>query len=381
MFGKRTSRPDKKSEPEPTAPIPPEPAEEEFGETMGVEPVGAAVDTFAESMPAEGLDQGGGAADFMPGDMDVAPAMTQDIAEVPATFPSDMDDMDEGLAEPVDKPKRTSKLDVHEHSLQAEGPRQITEGEAKYLEIKTKIFNALIESVDLTELSKLPQDEAREEITDLINEIISLQNHVLSAIEQRNVISDICNDILGLGPLEPLIARDDIADIMVNGAAKVYIETEGKIELTDIKFRDNSQLMNICQRIVSAVGRRVDEASPICDARLLDGSRVNVIVPPLSIDGPTLTIRKFKKDKLTLDNLIAFKSISDAGAAFLKIIGHCRINVLISGGTGSGKTTLLATSTRANGRSPAKTRRSFSCSSPMSSDWRPGRPISRVRAK
>ena len=121
----------------------------------------------------------------------------------------------------------------------------------------------------------------------------------------------------------------------------MFIETDGKMEKTNIRFRDNQQLMNICQRIVSQVGRRVDESSPICDARLLDGSRVNVIAPPLAIDGPTLTIRKFKKDKLTLQHLVDFKSISPAGAKVLEIIGACQCNILISGGTGSGKTTLL----------------------------------------
>jgi pilus assembly protein CpaF len=138
-----------------------------------------------------------------------------------------------------------------------------------------------------------------------------------------------------------LLARDDIADIMVNGAQKTYIEVAGKIQLTNIRFRDNAQLMNICQRIVSQVGRRVDESSPICDARLADGSRVNVIGPPLAIDGPALTIRKFKKDKLTLDQLIRFGTISPEGGEMLKIVGRVRCNVLISGGTGSGKTTLL----------------------------------------
>ncbi len=147
--------------------------------------------------------------------------------------------------------------------------------------------------------------------------------------------------MLGYGPLEPLLARDDIADIMVNGAFRTFIEVGGKIQLTNIRFRDNAQLMNICQRIVSQVGRRVDEASPICDARLADGSRVNVIAPPLAIDGPTLTIRKFRKDKLTLDQLVRFGAISAEGGEILKIIGKVRCNVLISGGTGSGKTTLL----------------------------------------
>ncbi|MBF0246689.1 MAG: CpaF family protein, partial [Alphaproteobacteria bacterium] len=159
--------------------------------------------------------------------------------------------------------------------------------------------------------------------------------------EQQTVIQDICNDILGFGPLEPLLARDDIADLMVNGPNTTYIEVSGKMELTDVKFRDQAQLMNICQRIVSAVGRRVDEASPICDARLADGSRVNVIAPPLAIDGTALTIRKFKKDKLTLQNLLQFGSITAELKAVLEVISAIRLNCLISGGTGSGKTTLL----------------------------------------
>ena len=213
--------------------------------------------------------------------------------------------------------------------------------EARFSEAKINIFNALIDTVDLTELGKLEASQIREEITDIVTEIISLRNLVLSAVEQQRLITEICDDVLGLGPLEPLLARDDIADIMVNGADTCYIEANGKMELTDIKFRDNTQLMNICQRIVSAVGRRVDESSPICDARLLDGSRVNVIAPPLAIDGPCLTIRKFKKDKLSLDDLINFGAITPAGGKLLGVIGAARLNILISGGTGSGKTTLL----------------------------------------
>ena len=210
-----------------------------------------------------------------------------------------------------------------------------------YYETKTTIFNALIDTIDLGQLAQLDQESAREEIRDIVVEIISIKNVVMSITEQEQLLTDICNDVLGYGPLEPLLARDDIADIMVNGADTTYIEVNGKIERTNIRFRDNAQLMNICQRIVSQVGRRVDEASPICDARLLDGSRVNVIAPPLAIDGPTLTIRKFKKDKLRLEDLVNFGSISPAGSELLRIIGHSRCNVLISGGTGSGKTTLL----------------------------------------
>jgi pilus assembly protein CpaF len=210
-----------------------------------------------------------------------------------------------------------------------------------YYQIKTTIFGALIDTIDLAQLAQLDPDSAREEIRDIVNEIISIKAVVMSIAEQEHLLQDICNDVLGYGPLEPLLARDDIADIMVNGANRVFIEVAGKVQLTPIRFRDNAQLMNICQRIVSQVGRRVDESSPICDARLLDGSRVNVIAPPLALDGPTLTIRKFKKDKLTLDDLTRFGSISPAGARVLGVIGRSRCNVLISGGTGSGKTTLL----------------------------------------
>jgi pilus assembly protein CpaF len=222
-----------------------------------------------------------------------------------------------------------------------EAIRQVSQQSEQYYATKTTIFNALIDTIDLSQLAQLDSESAREEIRDIVVEIISIKNVVMSLSEQEQLLDDICNDVLGYGPLEPLLARDDIADIMVNGADTTYIEVNGKIERTNIRFRDNAQLMNICQRIVSQVGRRVDDSSPICDARLLDGSRVNVIAPPLAIDGPTLTIRKFKKDKLRLQDLVNFGSISEPGAELLRIIGHARCNVLISGGTGSGKTTLL----------------------------------------
>ena len=220
-------------------------------------------------------------------------------------------------------------------------PVQTERRSETYFQTKALIFGALIEAIDLSALSKLDPESAREEIRDIVHEIVTIKNLVLSIAEQEDLLDDICNDVLGFGPLEPLLARDDIADIMVNGPTRCFIEVGGKIQLTNVRFRDASQLMNICQRIVSQVGRRVDKSSPICDARLLDGSRVNVIAPPLAIDGAALTIRKFKKDKLTLDQLVKFGSISPAGAEILKIIGRVRCNVIISGGTGSGKTTLL----------------------------------------
>ena len=246
------------------------------------------------------------------------------------------------LAAETPKPAEAPKATPASPPANDDRPRMSSSGPSEeYYETKATIFNALFETIDVAALAGMQPDKAREEIRQIVDEIIAIRNVRLSVAEQNQLITEICDDILGYGPLEPLLARDDIADIMVNGARHVFIETGGKMQKTNIRFRDNQQLMNICQRIVSQVGRRVDEASPICDARLLDGSRVNVIAPPLSIDGPALTIRKFKKDKLKLADLVNFGSISPAGAKVLQIIGACQCNVVISGGTGSGKTTLL----------------------------------------
>jgi len=233
-----------------------------------------------------------------------------------------------------------ARRETPQRQAEAKKPAVRERSEA-YYDTKSQVFSALIDTIDLSQLSKLSPDNAREEIRDIVNDIIAIKNFAMSIAEQEELLDDICNDVLGYGPLEPLLARDDIADIMVNGARQIYIEVNGKVETTNIRFRDNQQLLNVCQRIVSQVGRRVDESSPICDARLPDGSRVNVIAPPLAIDGTALTIRKFKKDKLTLDQLVRFGAISPEGAEILKIIGRVRCNTIISGGTGSGKTTLL----------------------------------------
>jgi pilus assembly protein CpaF len=244
------------------------------------------------------------------------------------------------VAEPP--PQRGGKIEMAQMQRAPEPVKVVERRHSEeYYDIKTTVFNALIDTIDLTQLAKLDVEAAREEIRDIVSEIIQVKNVVMSIAEQEELLEDICNDVLGYGPLEPLLARDDIADIMVNGAEVTFIEVKGKVEKTGIRFADNAQLMNICQRIVSQVGRRVDESSPICDARLPDGSRVNVIAPPLAIDGPCLTIRKFKKDKLTLEQLMKFTSISPEMKTILEIIGRVRCNVVISGGTGSGKTTLL----------------------------------------
>ncbi|MGI9364587.1 MAG: ATPase, T2SS/T4P/T4SS family [Rhizobiaceae bacterium] len=280
-------------------------------------------------------------------------SLPQPLPPAPTAHPSSSariapHDLDNGHVVP-EQPR--SSLSSAPKKLKAKGPpldpdtptsmSEIRVKSEEYYDLKTEVFSALIATIDLSQLSKLDNEGAREEIRDIVNDIIAIKSIVMSISEQEELLADICNDVLGFGPLEPLLERDDIADIMVNGAKSTFIEVDGKTQTTNVRFRDNDQLMSICQRIVSQVGRRVDESSPICDARLMDGSRVNVIAPPLALDGPTLTIRKFKKDKLTLDQLVAFGAISPAGAEILKIIGRVRCNIVISGGTGSGKTTLL----------------------------------------
>ncbi|GGD05426.1 CpaF family protein [Aureimonas glaciei] len=241
---------------------------------------------------------------------------------------------------------RPSAAETRAPVVEPPPPPPPRERAASYYDTKTQVFAALIDTIDLSQLARLDAESAREEIRDIVNDIISIKNFAMTIAEQEDLLGDICNDVLGYGPLEPLLSRDDIADIMVNGPFRTFIEVAGKVIETNVRFRDNQQLLNICQRIVSQVGRRVDESSPICDARLPDGSRVNVIAPPLAIDGAVLTIRKFKKDKLTLDQLVKFGAISPEGATILQIIGRVRCNVIISGGTGSGKTTLLNCLTR-----------------------------------
>jgi pilus assembly protein CpaF len=206
---------------------------------------------------------------------------------------------------------------------------------------KERIQPKLLSRIDVSAASALPRAELAREISEVVAEIAVEERIQLNSVEQRNLVTKLVNDMIGLGPLEPLLADESITDIMVNGANHVYIERAGKLELTNVRFRDDSHVMNIATRIVSTIGRRVDESTPLCDARLMDGSRVNIIIPPLAIDGPSISIRKFSKKKITLDVMSRQSNLSIAMANVLKIAGRCRLNILISGGTGSGKTTLL----------------------------------------
>ncbi len=211
---------------------------------------------------------------------------------------------------------------------------------------RNRIWLDLRDGIDLKALARMDSKAAREEVYSAVEEISRFRNLDLTPVELQQIGKECADDMLGFGPLEELLERDDIADIMINGPDTTYIEVGGKIERTQVNFRDNQHLVTICQRIVGAIGRRVDESSPICDARLADGSRVNVIIPPLAVDGACMTIRKFKKDKLTLENLLEFGSMSPSCAKLIMAIGRCRVNVLVSGGTGSGKTTMLNCLTR-----------------------------------
>ncbi len=219
--------------------------------------------------------------------------------------------------------------------------QKIKKGASDLEEAKSTVQPLLMEHIDASAASELPREELAEQIGEVVGELLVQEKINLNLKEQRSLVSLLLNDMLGLGPLEPLLADEAITDILVNGPNQVYIERHGKLELTDVHFRDERHLLNIATRIVTAIGRRVDESSPICDARLADGSRVNVIIPPLAIDGSTISIRKFAKQKITLDLMINQANISPEMGTVMKIAARSRLNILISGGTGSGKTTLL----------------------------------------
>jgi pilus assembly protein CpaF len=204
-----------------------------------------------------------------------------------------------------------------------------------------RIQVALLERIDASAAAKLPREELQRQIAELIGEIVAEEKLSLTSREQQALTTTLVDDMVGLGPLEPLLADESMNDIMVNGPHQVYVERKGKLELTDIRFRDNPHVMNVAQRIVTRVGRRVDETCPIADARLPDGSRVNVIAPPLAIDGCSISIRKFSKKSITLDVMGRQGNISENLGKVLKIGAACRLNIIISGGTGSGKTTML----------------------------------------
>lgn len=210
-----------------------------------------------------------------------------------------------------------------------------------YAELKKRVHTAILERINLERLKDFSEEDIKKEINDLVSVIIDGENIALNQFERKTLAQDVQYEMFGLGPLEPLLKDPTVSDILVNAYKQVYVERRGKLELTDIVFQDNAHLLNIIERIVSRVGRRIDESSPMVDARLADGSRVNAIIPPLSIDGPILSIRRFSVNPLMVNDLLKLGSITNEMAALISAVSKSKINAVISGGTGSGKTTLL----------------------------------------
>ncbi|MEX0829456.1 MAG: CpaF family protein [Nitrospirales bacterium] len=207
--------------------------------------------------------------------------------------------------------------------------------------LKERLHRQVIDTLDLTIVAKLDEGQLKGELSKLVSELLETESVPLSMREREELIADIQHEVMGLGPLEPLVQDQSVNDILVNRCDQIYVERAGKLQLTDVKFRDEGHLRKIIEKIVSAVGRRIDESSPMVDARLLDGSRVNAIIPPLALDGSSLSIRKFSKDKLQISDLVEKRSLTPEIAELLRGIVEARLNVLISGGTGCGKTTIL----------------------------------------
>jgi pilus assembly protein CpaF len=211
-----------------------------------------------------------------------------------------------------------------------------------YQKLKTRIHNRLVESIDIQALILLDQAEQLEQaIEQTLHILIAEEKLPLSVEERRNVVRDVLNETLGLGPLEPLLSDPNLNDILVNGFSEVWVDRDGKLEQTDVRFRDENHLLHVINRIVARVGRRIDESSPIVDARLPDGSRVNAIIPPLALDGPSLSIRRFRPTPFSIDDLLNRNTFNDDMALFLGYAVQAKLNILISGGTSAGKTTLL----------------------------------------
>jgi pilus assembly protein CpaF len=216
-----------------------------------------------------------------------------------------------------------------------------TQLKPEYQELKFKLHRKLLEQINLDALATIDNDRIRSEVQQAVLGILANEPNLMTAAEKREISEEVLHEVFGLGPLEPLLADAGISDILVNGYRQVYVERQGILELTSVRFRDNAHLLRIIDKIVSQVGRRVDESNPMVDARLSDGSRVNAIIPPLAVDGPLLSIRRFGTDKLMPEDLVARGSMTPGMMRLLEAAVKARLNIVVSGGTGAGKTTLL----------------------------------------
>src|SRR5687768_15754490 len=248
----------------------------------------------------------------------------------------------------IRKPQQEPEPAVEEKVVSFEERRLMNVGDAGAFEardanteLKVALHQRLLDLINLAALETMSRAQIQDEIGEMVQEELAKQNHALNQAERRQLVDDVIDELLGLGPLEPLLKDPTITDILVNGHKRIFVERYGSLELSSAQFKDDRHLIRIIQKIVSAVGRRVDESSPLVDARLADGSRVNAVVPPLAIDGPLLSIRKFAKVPISMDRLVEIGSVPAELAEVLKAVVTARRNILISGGTGSGKTTLL----------------------------------------
>ena len=250
----------------------------------------------------------------------------------------------------VVKPSANNQVAANKNSERKKQPKPAEATEAqnrdkkrqdKLLDVRMELHKKLLETLNLTVLDKATEQDLRREIQVIAQEGLREMGMVLNASETEKLTQELYDEVTGLGPLEPMLADDTINDILINGSKQIFIERAGKLELSDVVFRDEKHLMRVIDKIVSAVGRRVDESNPYVDARLQDGSRFNAMVPPCAVDGSLVSIRKFKKDKLSIDELIDFGAFSEDMATYLQAAVATRLNVIVSGGTGSGKTTTL----------------------------------------
>ncbi|HKC02064.1 MAG TPA: CpaF family protein [Sphingomicrobium sp.] len=248
----------------------------------------------------------------------------------------------------VKKPAKGGAAPEEARANPHEDTRLVTIGDAgaftkrdKHTELKVELHQRLLDLINLSALDQMSREQIEAEVGDIVAEELAKQNHALNTTERKQLVGDVLDELLGLGPLEPLLKDPTITDILVNGHSRVFVERYGVLEPSPVRFKDEKHLIRIIQKIVSAVGRRIDESSPMVDARLADGSRVNAVVPPLALDGSLLSIRKFARVPISLERLIEIGSVPRQLAEVMKAVVGSRRNVLISGGTGSGKTTLL----------------------------------------
>ena len=238
--------------------------------------------------------------------------------------------------------EQLSRPEIPPLSMNGHTPHHHTvAGHPAYRDFKKTVHEVVLDRVDLERLARFPTDQVRHEIGTLVNSIIDEEKLLLNDTERRQMTTDVYDEMFGFGPLEPLLQDPTVSDILVNTAKQVYVERRGKLEITDVTFYDDAHLMKVIEKIVSRVGRRIDETSPMVDARLPDGSRVNAIIPPSAIDGPLLSIRRFATTPLQVSDLIELKTLTPPMAKLMQALSQAKVNVLVSGGTGSGKTTLL----------------------------------------